>query len=298
MKRPVAIAIAVGATLALGIGAWGYYCLYTTRSFNPFDGVVGGVSSLASRVASGPAVVNGRYSDELLTQWRNSPGEIAFTDSGARLPSDAHPATLVLPRSTAPFPRSANTGSRETRRAMFRYLRDALREASRGDEDVRVVMLRIAIESGWLRVAWHWNLGNVKAQRHVWSRNWSTAVAGQLQTDIGDADRIYILRDRLNSVDGYPGFATLGTYLAFDKRILVRRYADALVGAREGGYDGLVKAETAFGRGGYSSAPLLARLATARWYWDRCKALFGDVWDNRAAFDAYLDGANTGLYQR
>ena len=293
MKRSVALAIGAGVVLAAGVTGWGLYCLYNTRPFSPFDGLL---STVAGAV-NPPSIVNGRYSQEILDTWRRSPREIALVSEGARIPADARPARLVLPRSTAPFARNADTGSREVRRAMYRFLRDALRAAGRGDEDVRVVMLRVAIESGWLRAgrSFHNNLGNIKAQGHVWATDWPTAMRGELSTDIGDARLVYILRDRVRSVDGYPGFESLSDYLRFDNRVITRRYPLAKAGAIQGGEAGLVRAEEALGRGGYSPAGPTERRIMAWAYWRRSRAMFGDVWEDRAAFERYLDGANMAL---
>lgn len=273
------------AFVGMAIAGWGVYCLVTTRSFLPWIGS-------EREVPPSPPGRPGTYTADILQRWVDSPNEVKTTPP----PSGARPVTLVYPRSTAPFDRNANTGSREIRRAMFAYLRKALRDAGRGNEDVRVTMLRVAIESGWLRRgrSFYNNWGNIKAQNHVWCTSKEDAKAGRnLKTDIGDATVIFVLKDRLNSVDAYPGFPEVSQYLAFDKRLLTRRYPDALAGAIEGGERGLIKAETALGRGGYSSAPTAVRLVTAAAYWRIQRNLFGaENWDDRAAFDRYLDGAS------
>lgn len=280
-KRFVIGAGVVGAIVA----GWGVYCLLNTRSFLPW---VGGIREVPESPPSRP----GTYTNELLQRWVDSPNEVKTTAP----PSDARPVQLVYPRSTAPFAQNANTGLREVRRAMFAFLRKALRDAGRGGEDVRVAMLRIAIESGWLRRgrSFYNNWGNIKAQNHVWCTSKEDAKAGRnLKTDIGDATVLFVLKDRLNSVDAYPGFPAVSQYLAFDKRLLSRRYPDALAGAIEGGERGLMKTEAALGRGGYSSAPTPVRLATAAAYWRIQRNMFGaENWDDRAAFDRYLDGAS------
>lgn len=276
--------IACGVVVG-GITAWGVYCLFTTRSFNPFAGTA--EPPEPSPVAGRP----GMYRDETLEAWLNSPNECKYTAPHA----DAHAVELAYPRDTAPFKSNADTGNREVRRAMFRFLRDAMRDAGRGDEDVRCMMLRTAIESGWIRRgrSFYFNMGNIKAQNHVWSTSRADAKAGRnLKCDIGDSAVIFILKDRLRSTDGYPGFRSLGDYLRFDKRVLERRYPAALAGYRRGGKEGAVEAETSFGRGGYSSEGTVSRLATLEGYWLRQRVMFGEAWNSREAFNAYLDGAS------
>lgn len=166
----------------------------------------------------------------------------------------------------------------------LKNLRTALVNSGRGDEDVRCAFCLTAIETGWGKIGWNWNLGNVKGSSAYYG-NPDTIRAGYLWTKTPESVGAYVLVDRVNSLDCYHAFSTWADYCHYQGRLFSPQYR-IYNGVREswkvGGIMGLYAGEDILARGGYSGTGSVGRRADAYAYWRRMRRLFPDTWDNRS----------------
>lgn len=153
-------------------------------------------------------------------------------------------------------------------RGAFEYLKAAMREAGRGDEDARAVLFLHALETGWFRCCYNWNLGNRKVRPHC---DPAMIREGYVYTTNQNTDCVYILRDQARSIDFYPGYVSLASGLREEKAFFERypAYHGVIDAYRRGGVEGCIEASAIMQRAGYSPRDP-AREAEIRGYWRRC----------------------------
>lgn len=223
----------------------------------------------------------------------NTPGlratkEVRYVNE---LPANAREVPVVVPRRTPITGRRINGARRDDVLAFLDALRRELQRAGRGDEDVRCNALLYANETAWNNACYGWNGGNVKAQTTVFYplrgrsiEQCADAISREqrVYTTNPTASEIFLLVDRVNSLDGYAGYETCEAFLRRQKDVTFgRNYPGVLSGYRRGGLEGLIEAERAMGgenpgRLIYSGAPAAARELQARAYWNRMNRLLGN----------------------
>lgn len=166
----------------------------------------------------------------------------------------------------------------------IKNLRSAMVEAGRGSEDVRCAFLLTAIETGWGKIGWNYNLGNVKGSSAYFG-NPDTIKSGFMWTKTPESNGVYVLVDRVHSLDCYHSFDTWGGYCRYQGRLFSPQYP-IYNGVKEawtvGGVMGLYAGEDILAKGGYSGTGSVGRRTDAYAYWRRMRRLFPDTWDNRS----------------
>lgn len=257
--------------------------------------VAAGITALASgetpAILYPPAVNNAPhtgYTDDMIRRWADTGhGLFPRATKEVRFFTSTPPAgarTLnIVPRTRTPIGNGgADTGGANSLRGSFiTQLRVIASEAGLNDCDVRVLAYLAAQESGWGRYCWGHNIGNVKSQGTVWSTSVDTVVrTRQVWCTNYEALGIYLLVDRVNSLDGYGSYPSHAAYYRRFRALVERHYPKYLQGARMGGLEGLMMAEGALGGdnpGGlrYSGLPSLARQTLARGYWNATQRKLG-----------------------
>lgn len=155
-------------------------------------------------------------------------------------------------------------------------LREMLAEAGRSDCDPRCYWRLIGNECGPTGVhCWWRNPGNMKANWGLYRRPGQSVTDAKQRMAEGYANvvapectRLWVVVDRLLSHDIYYGYDSLGDGVKHHFRLFENpRYAGVIEGYRQGGLDGLVMAERALARGGYSPETADVREAEARAFW-------------------------------
>lgn len=196
-------------------------------------------------------------------------------------PAGAREVPLFPSGPRTPFP--GGTGTRlSTDGGAFReflaFARQVLRDSGRSDEDVRCTAWLWIKETGWGRACYGYNCGNRKATASTYGSP-ESIVAGRVWTTRQGATGVYPLIDRINSFDVYNTFGDWAGS-ARDELALFNwsNYAGVLAGYRAGELEGLLAAQTAMRRGGYSGGLLATQLAECRWYWRIGERLAGAGW--------------------
>lgn len=164
----------------------------------------------------------------------------------------------------------------------LRNLRAAMVDAGRGSEDVRCAFCLTVIETGWGKIGWNWNMGNVKGSSAYYG-NAETIASGVMWTKTPESNGVYVLVDRVRSLDCYHSFPNWSAYCRYQARLFTE-YPNfrGVIGAwSAGGLQGLFEGERILARGGYSGSGTVARLADARAFWARMVRLFPTTWENR-----------------
>lgn len=289
------IAIGVGATAAVGAGAYAVYYVATS----------GNLGNIARR----PIQVSGRpLTDEDITRWVTRDGnEVRFADNKTGMPPHrewthapyqmvprvpAHEVPVIAPFRTPLVVGGFNRLSGER----VRYLnavREVLRAGGLSHYDPRILMILWANESGWDRHCWGNNLGNVKAQGTVYAQSFPQLVRDRkVRVTVPESIGVQVFMDNLRSIDGYHVMPDPATYARYCDRVAIRspNYANRTVtvggrayrGAedalRAGGIDGAEAFARIISLGGYSPEGPDARTRMFRGSWAVSQRLCGAGW--------------------
>ncbi len=151
-------------------------------------------------------------------------------------PPGARTVPVVAPYATPLVPGGFDRMSSER----VRFL-DAIRTTIQRaglDWDARVLLPLWANESNWDRSNWGNNVGNIKAQRSVYSPSFPHLVRTHtVQVSVPESVAVMVFVDRVNSIDGYHAFASAEDYVRYTARIL-RTYHGATAALQTGGIEG------------------------------------------------------------
>ena len=232
-----------------------------------------------------PPMVGGRYTEEALSRLVRDRYEIRFVDGRGvpahvngttitvrSIPSNARRVPLVPPTNTPFVPGGYNRNNAQ-RIKFFQ----AVKSWGIGDVDVRVIGLRLAIESGWGYACQQRQIGNKKAQGTLFCESWRTLVdQQQVWTTNQTCDGVHGLIDRARSGDFYHSFSSfrgaMADWLAFLATPKYRRAYDA---ARQGGLEACVTFARTLAKEGYSPGTEASQEAEARGYWRACESKIG-----------------------
>lgn len=198
------------------------------------------------------------------------------------LPLSRTPTGLPLPLPPERYPSNRKDWIRQS----LANLRTAMSAAGRGDEDVRCAFCLTVIETGWGKIGWNWNMGNVKGSS-AYHGNAETIANGFLWTRTPESIGAYVLVDRVNSLDCYHAFENWTAYCRYQARLLTEypNFRGVREAWRVGGIEGLYAGERIFAKGGYSGTGEMGRLADARAYWSRMRRLFQTEWESRGVWN-------------
>lgn len=219
----------------------------------------------------------------LLDRWADTRGEVRY----GPIPDNARRIPIVDRRRTPIVPLDNRQTTPRGAAVYFEAMRRLLGDSGRGSEDVRCAGLLTAIESAWGKTAWNHNINNVKAQGSIYAESKQSILESrQVWTTNQEATEIYLLIDRVNSLDAYHGYSDFSTYFRRSKMLLQRVYPGVIEAWERGELDGLLAGERILGgeaingRSGprYSASFAIQRVATARWFWSRFSMIMGEGW--------------------
>jgi hypothetical protein len=203
-------------------------------------------------------------------------------------PSAAPPSAIEKPirgRLSTPWGTGTNREAYYTAPGAARTLanvRAILSLGNRADIDARCYYALISQECGPIgRSCWHYNIGNYKANTKVWAtpemiRAGRVLVPGSTRPGITG---VWCVTDRVHSNDLYFCYDGFANGVADHFRLFEwSNYRGVIEGYRAGGLNGLIQAESALARGGYSGATTVERTARAQRYWAMHTQLLGDLW--------------------